>query len=80
MRAELILGLLLAGCCARPERSVALDRPILERPLERPIALPSRQHRIALAELRRVIDAQAQAHQAAHIDAHAHQPIDPAKP
>jgi hypothetical protein len=48
MRAELILGLLLlAGCCTRPERerSIALERPIL---------LPTRTHRIALAELRRV--------------------------
>jgi hypothetical protein len=61
MRAELILGLLLlAGCRARPERerSVALDRPMLDRPmLERPTPLPTRTHRIALAELRRVIDA-----------------------
>jgi hypothetical protein len=68
MRAKLILGLLLlAGCCARPERSVAL-----ERPLERPTPLPTRTHRIALAELHRIQahDAQAQAHQTAHIDAH----------
>jgi hypothetical protein len=63
MRAELILGLLLAGCCARPERSIAL-----ERPLDRLTPLPTRTHRIALAELRRVIDAQAHAER--EIDAH----------
>jgi hypothetical protein len=78
MRAELILGLLLlAGCCTRPERSVALGRP-LERPipLDRPIPLPTRTHRIALAELRRVIDAQVQAHQTAHTQAHTEPKLD----
>jgi hypothetical protein len=76
MRAELILGLLLlAGCCTRPERSVALGRP-LERPipLDRPIPLPTRTHRIALAELQRVThpgaQAQAQAQAEREIDAH----------
>jgi hypothetical protein len=75
MRAELILGLLLlAGCCTPPGRSVALDRP-----LERPTPLPTRTHRIALAELRRVIDAQAhaQAHAEREIDAHDAHPIVP---